>query len=132
MELDHALRLTLPKALNENITIEQKLFYDIWKRSNRMSLMIINNSISMPIRGAIPNFETAKTYLESVEELFRGTLKAHASTLIIKMLTTKYDGSSGAHAHTMLMTDMANKLKSMDMEISEGFRVHFIMTSLPA
>ncbi|KAL4569139.1 hypothetical protein LXL04_024770 [Taraxacum kok-saghyz] len=31
----------------------------------------------------------------------------------------------------MMMIDMANKLKSMDMEISEGFLVHFIMTSLP-
>nr|GEW58058.1 putative zinc finger, CCHC-type [Tanacetum cinerariifolium] len=30
-----------------------------------------------------------------------------------------------------VMSDMANKLKGMDMEISEGFIVYFIMTSLP-
>ncbi|KAL4577360.1 hypothetical protein LXL04_013469 [Taraxacum kok-saghyz] len=93
--------------------------------------MIIKNSISMPIREAIPDSKNAKTYLESVEEQFRGTSKAHASTLILKMLTTKYDGSSGVREHIMMMTDMANKLKSMDMEISEGFLVHFIMTYLP-
>ncbi|KAJ9561683.1 hypothetical protein OSB04_006843 [Centaurea solstitialis] len=84
------------------------------------------------IRGAIPDTENAKIYLEAVEEQFKGTSKAHASTLIFKMLTTKYDGSSGVREHIMMMNDMANKLKGMDMEISEGFLVHFIMTSLPA
>ncbi|GJW23072.1 putative zinc finger, CCHC-type containing protein [Tanacetum coccineum] len=94
-----------------------------------MSLMIIMNSISVAIRGAIP--ENAKKYLSSVEEQFKGTSKAHASTLILKMLTSKYDGVSGVREHIMMMSDMANKLKGMDMEISEGFLVHFIMTSLP-
>jgi len=31
----------------------------------------------------------------------------------------------------MSMCDMANKLKTLDMAISDGFLVHFIMTSLP-
>ncbi|CAH9100925.1 unnamed protein product, partial [Cuscuta epithymum] len=95
-----------------------------------MCLMVIKNSISVAIRGAIPDSENAKTYLEYVEEQFKGTSKAHASTLILKMLTSKYDGVSGIREHIMKMSDMSNKLKSMDMEISEGFLVHFIMTSL--
>ncbi|GJX33158.1 UBN2_2 domain-containing protein [Tanacetum coccineum] len=45
------------------------------------------------------------------------TSKAHASTLILKMLTSKYDGVSGVREHIMMMSDMANKLKGM--EISE-------------
>lgn len=132
MDLDHALRYDPPEALNENSTTEQKHFFDQWERSNCMSLMIIKNSISMPIRGAIPDSENARTYLESVEEQFKGTSKAHASTLILKMLTSTYDGTSGVREHIMMMNDIANKLKGMDMEISEGFLIHFIMTSLPA
>ncbi|KAI3703897.1 hypothetical protein L1987_74093 [Smallanthus sonchifolius] len=31
----------------------------------------------------------------------------------------------------MMMNDMSRKLKGLDMEISDGFLVHFIMTSLP-
>nr|GEV46018.1 UBN2_2 domain-containing protein [Tanacetum cinerariifolium] len=96
-----------------------------------MSLMIIKNSISVAIRGAIPDSENAKEYLSSVEEQFKGTSKADASTLILKMLTTKYDGVSGVREHIMMMNGIANKLKGMDMKISEGFLVHFIMTSLP-
>ncbi|GJX26125.1 hypothetical protein Tco_0232421 [Tanacetum coccineum] len=80
---------------------------------------------------AIPDSKNEKEYLSSVEEQFKGTSKAHASTLILKMLTTKYDEASGVREHIMMMSDMANKLKGMDMEISEGFLVHFIMTSLP-
>ncbi|CAH9067950.1 unnamed protein product [Cuscuta europaea] len=132
MDLDQALRIDPPDVPNAESTVEQKRSYEQWERSNRMCLMVIKNSISVAIRGAIPDSENAKTYLEYVEERFKGTSKAHASTLILKMLMSKYDGVSGIREHIMKMSDMSNKLKSMDMEISEGFLVHFIMTSLPA
>ncbi|XP_071713950.1 uncharacterized protein [Rutidosis leptorrhynchoides] len=131
-DLDYALRFDQPAPLTDETTVEQKKTYDIWERSNRMSLMIMKNSISPAIRGAIPDSENAKEFLEFVEEQFKGSSKSHASTLILKMLTTKYDGVSGVREHIMMMNDMASKLKGMDMEISEGFLVHFIMTSLPS
>ncbi|XP_071708823.1 uncharacterized protein [Rutidosis leptorrhynchoides] len=131
MDLDHALRIDPPAALIDASTSYRKRAYEQWKRFNRMSLMIIKNSISVAIRGAILDSENAKIYLSSVEEQFKRTSKAHASTLILKMFTTKYDGVSGVREHIMLMSDRANKLKGMDMEISEGFLVHFIKISLP-
>ncbi|GAV88847.1 UBN2_2 domain-containing protein, partial [Cephalotus follicularis] len=131
MDLDHALRIDTPAAITAQSTIEQRAAYEKWERSNRMSLMIMKSSISIAIRGAIPDLNDAKTYLASVEEQFNGSSKAHASTLIMKMLTTRYDGISGVREHIMMMNDMASKLKGMEMAISEGFLVHFIMTSLP-
>ncbi|GAV69091.1 UBN2_2 domain-containing protein [Cephalotus follicularis] len=95
-----------------------------------MSLMIMKSSISVAIQGAIPDSNDAKTYLASVEEQFKGSSKAHASTLIMKMLTIRYDGTSGVNEHIMMMNDMASKIKGMEMAISEDFFVHFIMTSL--
>ena len=130
-DLDYALRFDPPEPLTADSTADQKKTYEIWERSNRMSLMIMKNSISTAIRGAIPDSENAKEFLASVEEQFKGSSKAHASTLILKMLTTKYDGVSGVREHIMMMNDVASKLKGMDVEISEGFLVHFIMTSLP-
>jgi gag-polypeptide of LTR copia-type len=50
----------------------------------------------------------------------------------MKMLTFKYNGTNGVHEHIMMINDMAAKLKGMDMIISNGFLVHFIMTSFPA
>nr|GEU61175.1 UBN2_2 domain-containing protein [Tanacetum cinerariifolium] len=90
----------------------------------------INPSAALTAERAIPDSENAKEYLSSVEKQFKGTSKVHASTLILKIFTTKYDGVSGVREHIMMMSDMTNKLKGMDMEINEGFLVHFIMTSL--
>jgi hypothetical protein len=38
-----------------------------WDASNRKCLMVIKSSIMEAIRGAIPNYETAKEYLKKVE-----------------------------------------------------------------
>ncbi|XP_071687560.1 uncharacterized protein [Rutidosis leptorrhynchoides] len=130
IELNYALRFDQPAPLSDKSTVEQKRTYDMWKRSNCMSLMIMKNSISPAIRGAISDSKNAKEFLEFVKGQFKGSSESHASTLILKMLTTKYDGVSGVREHIMMMNVMASKLKGMDMEISEGFLVHFIMTSL--
>ena len=132
MNLDYALRVDPPAPLTATSSIEQKAIYEKWERSNCMSLMIMKNSITTAIRGAIPDSENAKKYLASVEEQFKGSSKTHASTLILKMLTSRYDGVSGVREHIMMMIDTAFKLKGVDMNISEGFLVYFIMTSLPA
>ncbi|VFQ89142.1 unnamed protein product [Cuscuta campestris] len=58
-------------------------------------------------RGAIPDSSNTKTYLASMEEQFKATSKAHASTLILKMVTTKYDGNNSIREQIMMMNDMA-------------------------
>ncbi|XP_071719601.1 uncharacterized protein [Rutidosis leptorrhynchoides] len=131
-DLDYALRFNQLAPLTDESTVEQKRTYYIWESSNCMSLMIMKNSISPAIRGVIPNSENAKEFLKFVEEQFKGSSKSHASTLILKMLTMKYDDVSGVREHIMMMNDMASKLKGMDMEISKGFLVHFNWTSLPS
>ncbi|GAV81029.1 hypothetical protein CFOL_v3_24488 [Cephalotus follicularis] len=94
MDLDHALQIDTPTAITAQSTTEQKAAYEKWERSNRMSLMIMKSSIYVAIRGAIPDSNDAKTYLASLEEQFKGSSKAYASTLIMKILMTKYDGTS--------------------------------------
>ncbi|KAK2992639.1 hypothetical protein RJ640_023949 [Escallonia rubra] len=132
MDLDYALRVDSPAALTAESSTEQKAAYEKWERFNRISLMIMKGSIMTAIRGAIPDSDNAKLYLAHIEEQFQGSSKAHATTLITKMVTLKYSGSNGVHEHILRMNDMASQLKGLDMEISEGFLVHFIMTSLPA
>ncbi|KAK3002398.1 hypothetical protein RJ639_021497 [Escallonia herrerae] len=92
----------------------------------------MKGSITTTIRGAISDSDNSKLYLAHIEEQFQGSSKAHATTLITKMVTLKYSGSNGVREHILRMNDMASQLKGLDMEISEGFLVHFIMTSLPA
>ncbi|WVZ83632.1 hypothetical protein U9M48_030760 [Paspalum notatum var. saurae] len=144
MDLDHALRedaCTAPVARdNAPVTAEATRQYEMekqrWERSNRLSLMIMQNSISIGIRGAIPDSKddvpfNAKQHLVSVEEQFKSSSKAQASAMIMRMATVKYNGAGSVREHIMMMVDIAAKLKGMEMEISEGYLVHFIMTSLP-
>ncbi|KAK2996943.1 hypothetical protein RJ639_026301 [Escallonia herrerae] len=119
MDLDYALRVDAPAALTAESSTEQKAAYEKWERSNRISLMIMKGSITTAIRGAIPDSDNAKLYLAHIEEQFQGSSKAHATTLITKMVTLKYSGSNGVREHILRMNDMASQLKGLDMEISE-------------
>ncbi|KAG6478972.1 hypothetical protein ZIOFF_062421 [Zingiber officinale] len=92
----------------------------------------MKGSISSDIRGGVPDSENAKDLLDSIEEQFQSSSKALATTLIIKMVTSKYNDLSGVRGHILRMNDMATHLKAMDMEIFEGFLIYFIMTYLPS
>jgi len=54
-----------------------------WERSDRVALMIINMTINPVIRGALTKNpkNNAKDFMVKVEEYFKGSTKANASTL---------------------------------------------------
>ena len=53
MDLDYALKETTPTKPTFESTNEQKVLYENWEHSNRMSLMIMKDSITLAICGAI-------------------------------------------------------------------------------
>jgi len=101
-EHDHALREDRPIAPDENANADALREYhtelEKWEKSNRIAGMIMKASISLSIKGAIPDKKengkelTAKEFMASVEEIFKSTSKTYASTLIMKMCTSCYDG----------------------------------------
>jgi len=101
-----------------------------WNSSNRKCLMVIKSSVIDTIRGAIPDATTAVEYLKKVESQFVGSSKAYAQTLIQRMVTSKYIGG-GIREHILKMSNMASKLKPMEMELPAPFIVHLVLASLP-
>ena len=101
-----------------------------WVNSNRKCLIVIKSSIEDPIRGAIPECTTATEYLKKVESQFTGSSKAYAGTLIKRLVNEKYTGG-GIREHILRMSNMASKLKPMDMGLKDEFLVHLIFASLP-
>jgi hypothetical protein len=101
-----------------------------WISSNRKCLMVIKSSIIDSIRGAIPDCPTAVEYLKKVESQFVGSSKAYAQTLIQRLVNDKYTGG-GVREHILKMSNMASKLKPMDMELPHAFVVHLVLASLP-
>ena len=72
-------------------------------------------SFTPTICETILDSDNAMNYIKLAEEQFLGTSKSLASTLMIKMITMKYDNHSGVREHIMKMSDMASQLKGMDM-----------------
>lgn len=99
-----------------------RMKYDLdhaqWDQSNRKCLMVIKSSIVEDIRGAIPECTTAREYLRKVENQFTGSSKAYASTLIKRLITEKYIGG-GVREHILRISNMASKLKLIDMGLSD-------------
>jgi molybdopterin converting factor small subunit len=102
-----------------------------WERSNRKCLMVIKERISEGIRegGAIPECETIVEYLEKVESQFTDSSMAYANSLI-KRLISKYTGD-GVRDHILMMSNVAARLKPLDLAIEDGFLIYLIFNSLP-
>ena len=60
MDLDLALRVDEPPVPTESSTPNDKLDYEWWERSNRLSLMFIKSHINKNIRGSIPECNKVK------------------------------------------------------------------------
>jgi hypothetical protein len=101
-----------------------------WERSNRKCLMVIKKRISEGIRGAIPECETAVEYLEKMESQFTCSSKAYDSSLIKRLISEKYtDG--GVRDHILMMSNIAARLKPLNLAIKDDFLIYLIFNSLP-
>nr|XP_016452864.1 PREDICTED: uncharacterized protein LOC107777372 [Nicotiana tabacum] len=131
-DLDLALRVDEPPIPTKSSTPAAKANYERWERSNRLSLILIKAHISQSIRGSIPNSDKVKTYMKAIDEQFVSSDKALASTLMKRLSNMTFDRSRIVHEHIMEMRDIAAKLKSLEVDMSEPFLVHFILNSLLA
>jgi molybdopterin converting factor small subunit len=101
-----------------------------WERLNRKCLMVNEERISEGIRGVISECEAVVEYLEKVESQFTSSLKAYASSLIKRLVSEKYTGS-GMRDHILRMSNVAARLKPLDLAIKDGFLIYLIFNSLP-
>jgi hypothetical protein len=151
MEIDLALMADAPKepeksmlrdgeiaqafATRERDFAPIKMVYDLerekWDASNRKCLMVIKSFIKEAIRGGISDCKTTKKYLKKVESQFTGSSKTYARTIIKKLVSEKYSFGSEVREHILKMSNMASKLKIMDMGLKDEFLVHLVMSSLP-
>jgi hypothetical protein len=90
----------------------------------------MKSRITKGIRGSIPQCKKATEFMRAVDEQFVSSDKAFASTLMKKLSSKTFDRSRSVREHIMKMRDMAAQLKSLEIDISESFLVHFILNSL--
>jgi hypothetical protein len=103
-----------------------------WERSDRVALMIMDHTIDPVIKGALPKTpSSAKVFMTKIGDHLKGSSKANTSMLMTTMMNAKYTVQVSEREHIMNLIDMSNKLKDLEMPLSEPYLVHYIMLSLP-
>ncbi|XP_068328643.1 uncharacterized protein [Pyrus communis] len=76
--------------------------------------------------------ELAIDYLKAIEKKFKESQKAEISQYMAMLTTYKIEGTSSIRDHTMRITDVAEKLNSLDVNIGEIQLVFMILQALPS
>ena len=118
MDLDLALHVDEPPVPTESSAPNDKLDYEWWERSNRLSLMFIKSHINKNIRGSIPECNKVKDLMKAIEEQFIRSDKALASILMKRFSSKIFYYSKNVREHIMEMRDMVAQLKSLKVDIS--------------
>lgn len=93
--------------------------------------MMIKRSISEMIRGSIVESESAKKFLETMEQFFAKNDKAETTSTLSKLISMVYKGKGNIWEYIMEMSNLASKLKALKLELSEDLIVHLVLISLP-
>ena len=132
MDLDYAIRIERPLALTDDSIVEQRANLEKWKRSDRMSFMIMKHSIPDTIRDAMPEEENAKSFLSQIAYRFAGSEKVQTSTILSKLISMWYKGKGNIREYIMEMSNLVTRLRALKLELSDDILVHLVLISLPA
>ncbi|KAI5324224.1 hypothetical protein L3X38_033297 [Prunus dulcis] len=82
LDYDVVLKEDPPQEPAADASAEVKAKYAKWEKTNCMTMLIMQRSMSSSMKGSIPKSENAKQYYESIAERFKESKKALKSTLL--------------------------------------------------
>ncbi|XP_049371091.1 uncharacterized protein LOC125836043 [Solanum verrucosum] len=117
LDLDVILYTEKPIAITETSNTEERSYYKHWGRSNILGIMFMRMNIAGNIKTTLPKTKNAKDFLKLVEESSQTADKSLTGTLMGILTTMKFDGSRTMHEYVIEMTNVAARLKSLEMEV---------------
>ena len=93
-------------------------------------MMYIKTKISTSVCGSIGKHKNVKSLLKARDDQFETSDKALASILMVKLSSMRLTGMKGVREHIMQMRDIATRLKTLEVEMSDSFLMHYILNSL--
>ena len=131
LDYDHVLKENPPAEITENASKEAKEKYEKWYKHNKMALIMIKKSMHESVRGSIPDSELAKVFLNSIAEKFKVSDKAEVQNMMKAFTTMKFNGKTGIREYIMRGSDLAARLRALNMTIDDSFLVYMLLNSLP-
>ncbi|KAK4284758.1 hypothetical protein QN277_001542 [Acacia crassicarpa] len=130
MNIDYAIRKDEPPSITVTSTPDQVDLYEKWERSNRLSVMFIKTSISVGIRGFVEQHNKIRPLLKAIDEQLWTSDKAFIDTLIMKFSSPRLTAIKNVYKHIILIRDIEAQLKSLEVNMSDSFLVHYISNTL--
>ncbi|KAM2796349.1 hypothetical protein COP1_007485 [Malus domestica] len=130
-EYDIALDNPQPKAMTNRSTKVKKTDFERWTRANKVALSILEGDMTDTVRGGIKKSTFTKDYLQAIENKFKEPKKAEIAQYMSLLTSYKFEGGGSIKDHIMKMTDAAEKLTSMYVNIGEKQLVFMILQALP-
>lgn len=130
LEYDHVLKEDPPEAPPANASKEVKDKYVQWHRHNKLALLCMKKYMADSVKGGIPNSEHAKVFFNSIVEKYKISGKAETGNLMNSLVKMKYKGGS-IREFILKGSDIAGKLKNLNMNIEDSFLVHLLLNALP-
>ncbi|CAN6710107.1 unnamed protein product [Malus baccata var. baccata] len=131
-EFDIALDTPKPSPLTYKSTKSEKADFERWTKANKIALSILESGMTDMVRGGIKKQDLTVDYLKAIESKFKEYDKAEISQYMSMLTTYKIEGNASIRDHKMKMTDAAEKLNSMEVNIGEKQLVFMILQALPA
>ena len=101
--------------------------------TNRLSLNLIKMIMAENVKPVMPKTDNVKEFILKIKEYSQLDIanKSIVGNLMSELTTKQFDWSQPIHDHIIGMVNVAVKLKSMGMDVSESFLIQFIINSLP-
>ena len=131
LDLDLALLEEKHANITDMSNEAEKLNQKAWDKSKRLCLSFMRMTIANNIKSTLPECVIAKECLKLVEECFHSANKSLTGTLMVELVTMKYDGLRSMQQHILDMTNIAARVTTLGMKVGDSFLVQFIMNSLP-
>ncbi|KAG7986472.1 hypothetical protein I3843_03G082500 [Carya illinoinensis] len=116
MDLEYALWVDEPLKFINQSSADQRTTYEKWEHSNCMSFMIMKHSIPDSTQGAMPEEENAKRFLSQIANRFVALEKVETSTLLSKLVSTRYNGKGNIREYIMEMSNLVIKLRTLKLD----------------
>lgn len=106
-------------VITDQSTTTEKSDHKRWTRANKVkvALSILEGGKTDTIKGGIKKPELAVDYLKAIEKKFKDSEKDEVSQYMSFLTTYKIEGTGSIRDHKIKMTNAAEKLNSMDVNI---------------
>ncbi|XP_009373540.2 uncharacterized protein LOC103962551 [Pyrus x bretschneideri] len=122
---------TSKPIVTDQSTRAEKSDHERYTRAGKVELSILESGMIDTIRGGIKKLLLGMDYMTTIGKKFKEFEKAEASQYMSLLTTYKIEGTGSIKDHIMKMTDAAEKLNSIYVNIGEKQLVFMILQALP-